>query len=187
MQPLLRCRAQIETMSAVQSRRNFKRKFQMQTRKHSCRTRAVVAAFISIISSGGAALAADAVSVSNSWVRATVPGQHVAGAYMDIAAKVRTALVAVESPVAGKAELHTMTMDGGVMKMRPLEKLELPANKTVNLKPGSYHVMLIDIKRVLKVGERVPLTLTFQDQKGIKSTLKLDAEVRAVAGGHMQH
>jgi copper(I)-binding protein len=160
----------------------------MQTSKHICRTRAVVAALISIISSGGAALAADAVSVSNPWVRATVPGQSVAGAYMDITAKARTALVAVESPVAGKAELHTMTMDGGVMKMRPLEKLQLPANKTVNLKPGGYHVMLIDIKRELKAGERVPLTLTLQDQKGGKSTLQLDAEVRAAAaGGHMQH
>jgi copper(I)-binding protein len=160
----------------------------MQTSKHICRTRAVVAALISILSSGGAALAADAVSVSNPWVRATVPGQSVAGAYMDITAKARTALVAVESPVAGKAELHTMTMDGGVMKMRPLEKLELPANKTVNLKPGGYHVMLIDIKRELKAGERVPLTLTLQDQKGGKSTLQLDAEVRAAAtGGHMQH
>jgi copper(I)-binding protein len=81
-----------------------------------------------------------------------------------------------------------MTMDGGMMKMRPLEKLELPANKTVNLKPGGYHVMLIDIKRELKAGERVPLTLTLQDQKGGKSTLQLDAEVRATAaGGHMQH
>jgi copper(I)-binding protein len=134
------------------------------------------------------ALAADAVSVSNPWVRATVPGQSVAGAYMDIAATASAALVAVESPVAGKAELHTMTMDGGVMKMRALGRLDLPANKTVNLKPGGYHVMLIDIKRELKAGERVPLTLTLQDQKGGKSTLQVDAEVRAAAaGGHMQH
>ena len=160
----------------------------MQTSQHLRRRRAVVAALVIILSSGGAALAADAVSVSNPWVRATVPGQSVAGAYMDITAKTRTALVAVESPVAGKAELHTMTMDGGVMKMRPLEKLELPANKTVTLKPGGYHVMLIDIKRELKAGERVPLTLTLQDQKGGKSTLRLDAEVRAAAaGGHMRH
>ena len=159
----------------------------MQTSKHICRTHAVVAALLSILSSG-AALAADAVSVSNPWLRASVPGQSVAGAYMDITAKARAALIAVESPVAGKAELHTMTMEGGVMKMRPLEKLELPANKTVNLKPGGYHVMLIDIKRELKAGERVPLTLTLQDQKGAKSTLHLDAEVRAAAAaGHMHH
>ncbi len=157
----------------------------MQTSQHIRRRCAVVAALISMLSSGGAALAADAVSVSNPWVRATVPGQSVAGAYMDITAKARTALVAVESPVAGKAEMHTTTMDGGVMRMRPLEKLELPANKTVNLKPGGYHVMLIDIKRELKAGERVPLTLTLQDSKGGKSTLKLDAEVRAGAAGHM--
>jgi periplasmic copper chaperone A len=160
----------------------------MQSSRYFCRTLAVVAALIGIISSGGEALAADTASVSNSWVRATVPGQSVAGAYMDITAKASTALVAVESPVAGNAKLHTMTMDGGVMKMRPLEKLELPANKTVNLKPGGYHVMLIDIKRQLKAGERVPLTLTLQDRKGGKSTLQLDVEVReAAAGGHRQH
>lgn len=159
----------------------------MQTSRHLGLARAVVAALLGILSSG-AAVAADAVSVSNPWVRASVPGQSVAGAYMDITAKARTALIAVESPVAGKAELHTMTMDGGVMKMRPLEKLELPANKTVNLKPGGYHVMLIDIKRELKAGERVPLTLTLQDQKGGKATLQLDAEVRAAAAaGHMHH
>jgi len=134
------------------------------------------------------ALAADAVSVSKPWVRATVAGQSVAGAYMDITAKANAALVGVASPVAAKAELHTMTMDGGVMKMRAIEKLELPANKTVNLKPGGYHVMLIDIKRELKTGDRVPLTLTVQDRKGVRSTLQVDAEVRAATdSGHMQH
>lgn len=131
-------------------------------------------------------LAAEAVSVSKPWVRATVPGQSVAGAYMDITAKSNAALIGVASPVAVKAELHTMTMDGGVMKMRPLDKLDLPANKTVNLKPGGYHVMLTDIRRELKAGERVPLTLTVQDPRGAKLTLQVDAEVRAAAaGGHM--
>ena len=143
---------------------------------------AVAAAFVI----GSHALAADAVSVGKSWVRATVPGQSVAGAYMDITAKADAALVGVASPVAARAELHSMTMDGGVMKMRPLDKLDLPAGKTVNLRPGGYHVMLIDIRRGLKAGERVPLTLTVEDSRGAKSTLKVDAEVRPAAGaGHM--
>jgi len=133
------------------------------------------------------ALAADAVSVSRPWVRATVAGQSVAGAYMDIAAKDTATLVGVASPVAAKAELHTMTMDGGVMKMRPLAKLDLPAGKTVNLKPGGYHVMLIDIRRPLKAGERVPLTLTVQDSRGATSTFKVDAEVRAAADSGLMH
>lgn len=145
----------------------------------------VAAAFV--IGACAPALAADAVNVSKPWVRATVAGQSVAGAYMDITAKTNAALVSVASPVAAKAELHVMTMDGGVMKMRPLDKLDLPAGKTVNLKPGGYHVMLIDIKRELKAGERVALTLTVQNPRGARSTLQVDAEVRreAAAGGHM--
>ncbi len=143
-------------------------------------------AAVLLIGARAPALAADAVSIGKPWVRATVPGQSVAGAYMDITAKTNAALVGVASPVAARAELHTMTMDGGVMKMRPLDKLDLPAGKTVNLEPGGHHVMLIDIKRELKAGERVPLTLTVQDPRGAKSTLKVDAEVRAAAaGGHM--
>ena len=137
--------------------------------------------------SSAAAIAADAVTVRDPWVRATVPGQSVAGAYMDITAKTSAALLAVESPVAARGELHTMAMDGGVMKMRPLEKLDLPANRTVHLKPGGYHVMLVDIKRELKAGERVALKLTLQDRKGVKSTLQVEAEVRAVTGGSMRH
>jgi hypothetical protein len=130
----------------------------------------------------GAALAAESVTTANAWVRATVPGQSVAGAYLDITSAAPAALIAAESPVAGKAELHTMTMDGGVMKMRPVEKIELPANQAVNLKPGGYHVMLIDVRRELKAGERVPLKLVVRDGKGVKSALQVDAEVRGVAG-----
>ena len=132
------------------------------------------------------ALAAESVATTNAWVRATVPGQSVAGAYLDITASAPTSLIAVESSVAGKGELHLMSMDGGVMKMRPVGKIELPANQAVNLKPGGYHVMLMDIKRELKAGERVPLKLTLQDSRGVTSTLEVDAEVRAAAGA-MQH
>jgi len=128
------------------------------------------------------ALAAESVATANAWVRATVPGQSVAGAYLDITASAPTALIAVESSVAGKGELHTMSMDGGVMRMRPVAKIELPAHRAVNLKPGGYHVMLMDIKRELKAGERVPLRLTLQDSRGVTSTLEVDAEVRAVTG-----
>ena len=146
---------------------------------------AIAAVFL--IGSRVPALAADAVSVGKPWVRATVPGQSVAGAYLDITAKADAVLVGVASPVAARAELHTMTMDGGVMKMRPLDKLDLPAGKTVNLKPGGHHVMLIDIRRELKAGERVPLTLTVQDPRGARSTLQVDAEVRAAPGGGHMH
>lgn len=158
----------------------------MQTRKLSGRACASAATLV-IILSNAAAFAAAAVSVSNAWVRATVPGQSVAGAYLDITANAPVALVAAESPVARKAELHHMTMDGGVMKMRAIEKLELPANRTVNFRPGGYHVMLTGIKRELKAGERVPLRLTVRDRKGVQSTLQVDAEVKSTAGAAREH
>ena len=124
-----------------------------------------------------AAVAAGTVKTTNAWVRATVPGQSVAGAYVDISAGAPAALIAVESSVAGKCELHNMSMDGGVMKMRAVAKIELPANQTVSLRPGGFHIMLMDIKRELKAGERVPLKFTLQDRHGVKSTLAVDAEV----------
>ena len=132
------------------------------------------------------AAAAEPVTVTNAWVRATVPGQVVAGGYLDITAAAPAALVAVHSSVAAKSELHTMSMDGGVMKMRPLDKIELPARQTVSLRPGGDHIMLNGIKRELKAGERVALRLTLQDSRGVKSTLDVDAEVRAGADAARQ-
>jgi copper(I)-binding protein len=73
------------------------------------------------------------------------------------------------------------------MKMRAIERIELPANETVVLRPGGYHLMLVDIKRELKAGDRVPLTLIVQDRNGVRSTMQLDAEVRATAVGTMPH
>ena len=145
----------------------------------------LVAALLLI--AGSAAWSAEIFSVTNPWVRATVPGQTVAGAYMDISAQAPAALVEVESPVAGKAELHTMSMDGGVMKMRPVVRIALPASQKVSLKPGGFHVMLLDLSRQLKAGERVPLVLTFRTRQGVKSTLKVDAEVRGVTDAHAHH
>lgn len=152
----------------------------MQTAGHGRIACALFA--VTLCGSNVTVLAAEAVSVTNPWVRATVPGQRVAAAYLEITAKSAAVLVGVDSPVARKAELHTMTMDGGVMKMRPVAAVELPANQRISLKPGGYHVMLVDIRRELKAGERVPLKLVVRDAKGVKSTLEVEAEVRAVAG-----
>jgi periplasmic copper chaperone A len=148
--------------------------------------RAAGAALVFMLASD-TTVAADAVKISDPWVRATVPGQSVAGAYMELTSNVPAALVAADSPVARKTEPHSTTFDGGVMKMRAVERIELPANKTVVLKPGGYHLMLVDIKRELKPGDRVPLTLIVQDRNGARSTLQLDAEVRAAAVGTMPH
>ena len=117
---------------------------------------------------------AQSVTVTDAWARATVAGQKATGAFMTLTAKDNTKLVGVSSPVAGVAEIHEMKMDKDVMKMAALPQgLDLPAGKAVALKPGSYHVMLMDLKAPLAKDTTVPLTLTLQDAKGVKSTMEI--------------
>jgi copper(I)-binding protein len=123
------------------------------------------------------------VDVKDAWVRSTVPGQMGTGAFMKITAKEGTKLVGVSSPVAGVGEVHEMKMEGDVMKMRAMPVLDLPAGKTVELKPGGYHVMLMDLKQPLLKDSKVPLTLRFKDAKGVESKLELSVPVSAVAPG----
>ena len=147
--------------------------------------RALIA--VILFAMGAAAPAADLVTVRDPWIRATVPGQAVAGAYMEITAHAPGALIAVQSPLAGKAELHLMAMDAGVMKMRKVATIALAAQQTMHLKPGGYHIMLIDIKRELKAGERVPLKLTLRTRQGVKSIVQVEAEVRSVTDTRHHH
>jgi copper(I)-binding protein len=114
------------------------------------------------------------ITVTDAWARATVQGQKATGAFMKIMAKDNAKLVGVSSPVAGVVEIHEMKMDKDVMKMSALPNgLELPAGKAVELKPGGYHVMLMDLKAPLTKDTTIPLTLMVQDAKGVKSTVEL--------------
>jgi copper(I)-binding protein len=88
-------------------------------------------------------------------------------------------VVAVSSPVADMVEIHEMKMDGGVMKMRAVEALPLPAGQPVVLKPGSYHVMLMGLKAPIKAGDSVPLTLTVEGEDKQRTTVEVKAEARA--------
>lgn len=127
------------------------------------------------------------VAVKDAWVRGTVPGQKATGAFMQLTSTSDASLVAVSSPVAKIVEIHTMTMENGVMKMRAVESIALPAGGAVDLKPGGYHVMLMDV-RALKDGETVPLKLTFADKSGKRTTQDVNAVVRPLAGGQgMRH
>lgn len=118
------------------------------------------------------------VKVDDPWVRGTVAGQMATGAFMTITAKEGGALVAASSPVAGVVEIHTMRMDGGVMTMRAIPRLDLPAGKAVQLEPGGYHVMLMDLKQPLQAGQMVPITLKLEGKDKAASTLDIKAEVR---------
>ncbi len=138
------------------------------------------------------------VDVKDAWVRATVAQQKSTGAFMQLNAKADTRLVEVSSPIAGVVELHEMAMDKDVMRMRPVKAgLALPAGQAVELKPGGYHVMLMDLKGPVKAGDVVPVTLVFEGKDGQRSTLDVKATARplgnaaaapAAAGdGHSQH
>jgi len=122
-----------------------------------------------------------AVEVRDAWVRQSVPGQSGTGAFMKLTAPAGARLVGVSTPAAGVAEVHEMKMDGDTMRMRALPALDLPAGKTVELKPGGYHLMLMDLKQPLAKGASVPVTLRFEDAKGAASTLELKLPVGAPA------
>jgi periplasmic copper chaperone A len=130
-------------------------------------------------------------TVKDPWVRGTVAQQKATGAFMAITATGGGTLVSASSPVAGVVEIHEMTMDGTTMKMRALPKgLDLPAGKTVELKPGGYHVMLMDLKAPLKTGESVDISLVVEGKDGKKETIAVRAPVKALggqAGGHGAH
>jgi periplasmic copper chaperone A len=131
-----------------------------------------------IVASAWMPVAAQTVEIKDAWVRASVPGQMATGAFMKITSKEAARLVSASSPVAGVTEVHEMKMDGGVMKMRALQDgLDLPAGKTVELKPGGYHVMLMDLKSTLPKEGTVPLTLVFKDAKGVESRIELKLPV----------
>ena len=126
---------------------------------------------------------AQTVEVREAWARATVQGQKASGAFMKLSAKDGTRLIGVSSPVAGVAEVHEMKMDGDVMRMRAIAGLDLPAGQTVELKPGGYHVMLLDLKTALRKDSSVPLTLIFKDAKGAESKVEVSLPVRTTAPG----
>ena len=122
------------------------------------------------------------VNAANVWARATAPGQNTASVYFDLTSDRDAALVAAGSPVAGRAELHATTVDNGVMRMRPLARVDLPAGQTVRLTPGGMHLMLLDLKQPLKAGDKLPLVLSIQSTGSSLTTLKLEAQVRALDG-----
>lgn len=136
-----------------------------------------------ILALASSTLYAQTVEVRDAWVRTTVQGQKATGAFMKITARDGAQLVSASSPVAGVTEVHEMKMEGDVMKMRAVPVLELPAGKTVELKPGGYHVMLMDLKTALNKDSTVPLTLVFKDARGAQSKVTLRVPVAVSAPG----
>jgi len=119
------------------------------------------------------------VQISDNWVRATEDGQDVGAAYMTLTSNTDTTLTSVESSVSDSIEIHSMTMDNGVMKMRMLDELALKAGKPTELAPGGYHLMLFDLKKALKAGEEVSFTLHFKDAQGKETVLNVNSPIKA--------
>ncbi len=124
--------------------------------------------------------AAAQTTVSAPWVRGTVAQQKATGAFMQISSATGGKLLSISSPAAGVAEIHEMSMDGNTMRMRAVAALDLPAGQTVELKPGGFHVMLLDLKAPLKAGDNVDLTLLVEGRDGKRETIVLKAPVKAL-------
>jgi len=125
------------------------------------------------------------VSVTDAWARATMPGQPVSGAYMNIQSDADARLISVSSPLIPQVEVHEMKMDGNVMRMREVKAIDLPKGKTVSLKPGGFHIMLMNLKQPIIAGEMIPLALVIESG-GKRQTIEVKAEARVATGG-MQH
>ncbi|MGV8917018.1 MAG: copper chaperone PCu(A)C [Pseudomonas sp.] len=121
--------------------------------------------------------------VEDAWVRATVPGQPSTGAFMRITASSDSMLVDATSSAAKTVQIHQSTMKNDIMSMTPVASVPLPAGKVVAIQPSGYHVMLIDLKKQVKPGDEVPITLTVEDAQGDQETIDVVAKGRALTAG----
>ncbi|MHC8946383.1 copper chaperone PCu(A)C [Advenella incenata] len=127
------------------------------------------------------------VAVDAPWVRATVAQQTSTGAFMRLTAKSDSKLVGAASPVAEHVELHKMTMENDIMKMRQIPELALVAGQPVALEPGGYHIMLINLNKQISEGNVIPMTLTFENKDGNRTQMQIQATARSLHGGHSKH
>jgi periplasmic copper chaperone A len=121
----------------------------------------------------------NAISIKDAWVRPSHPGQDVGAAYMTLTSTQDVTLVRVESDVSNSIEIHSMTMQNGVMKMRMLDNLPLIAGKPYKLEPGGFHFMLLDLKKALTVGESVNFVLYFKAKNKTEFKQNIKVLVRA--------
>jgi copper(I)-binding protein len=126
------------------------------------------------------------VEVENAWSRATPPGAKIAAGYLLIRNKAAEAdkLIAASSPLAARVETHVTEKQGEVMRMREVKGYEVPAKGSFELKPTGAHLMLVDIKRPFKAGEKIPLVLRFQNAGEIKTELEVKALGATAAHSH---
>ncbi|HJQ62766.1 MAG TPA: copper chaperone PCu(A)C [Burkholderiales bacterium] len=131
--------------------------------------------------------AGEDVVVKEAWARATSPGQKTASVYLEIVSSADAMLIGAKCAVAKSAQMHAMRVEDGVMKMRAVQRIALPARKTVKLAPGGLHIMLAGVARPLVENETIPLELTIETSGGVTSKLGVQVEVRAIAADAHGH
>lgn len=118
------------------------------------------------------------ISITDPWVRATTSQQKATGAFMKLKSEAPVTLVGASSPIANVVEVHEMATVDNVMKMRAISHLPLPPGTTVELKPGSYHIMLMDLKGPVTTGQKIPVTLIFENTQKQRHEQTVEAEAR---------
>ena len=137
------------------------------------RTLLASAALLLAVSAAAPAIAQTAPKVEGAWARPTVAGQAGGGGFLKITSATADRLVAASAPISKTVELHTMQMDGDVMRMREIPAIEIPAGQTVELKPGGLHVMFIGLTQTLDNGASFPLTLRFEKAGEVKVEMQV--------------
>jgi len=137
--------------------------------------------FAFAVSIAFAATAAAQVSVREPWIRATVPAAQATGAFMELVSTQDVRLVDVSTPVAGIVEIHQMSMKGDRMMMSAVDSIDLKAGKPLALASGGYHIMMMDLKRQMKAGETVPMTLVFEKKDKQRETLQVQVPVKPLS------
>lgn len=145
--------------------------------------RAVLRAALSVTLSASCAAAFAQTIVSDAWVRATVPAQKTGGAYLTLRSPDAARVVKSSSPLAASVEIHTMQMNGSVMSMREVPAIELPAGQAV----GNFHIMLMGLKKPLKEGDKVPLSLVIERAGGKRETLQVEVAVKPMTYNASAH
>ena len=156
---------------------------------------AVAAALITSVQVHAHSYQAAQLLIDHPFARATVPGQTSGAAYLTIENKGSGTdrLMSASAPAAKTVEIHTMSMDGNVMRMRRVEWIEIKAGETVSMKPGAgYHLMLLGLRGPLKVGEKIPVTLTFEKAGKVDVSVAVEdatttAKPAEHGGAHVHH
>ena len=143
--------------------------------------------FAFAVSIAMAASAAAQVTVRDPWIRATVPAAQATGAFMELVSAQDARLVDVSTPVAGIVEIHQMSMKDDRMMMSAVDSIDLPAGKPVALASGGYHIMMMDLKRQMKAGETVPMTLVFEKKDKKRETVEVQVSVKPLTYSPPKH